>query len=143
MLRCTAGDRAAESEPPCSLPQVATTMNDLNAYRCRDGNYLLAPASLRLGCNERDGSLSYLGAVCPEQFGEELGDLILKVIGESHFARMTPDLFYLSAVSRREAGGIGLNGKAFMASSRARPLRFVRTLIAHVGQDLVSPLHAV
>lgn len=123
------------------MPLVATTMNDLNAYRCRDGNYLLAPASLGLGCNERDGSLSYIGSVCPERFGEELGDLVLKVIGESDFARMTPDLFYLSAVSRREAGRIGLNGKAFMASSRARPLRFVRTLIEHAGQDPVSPLH--
>jgi hypothetical protein len=101
---------------------------------------LLAPASLGLGCNERDGSLSYIGAVCPEQFGEELGELILKVIGESDFARMTPDVFYPSAVSRREARRIGLNGKAFMASARARPMRFVRTLIAHVGQPPVSPL---
>jgi len=124
------------------LAQVATTMNDLNAYRCRGGNYLLAPSSLGLGCNERDGSLAYIGSVCAEQFGDELGGLILKVIGESDFARMTPDLFYLSAVSRREARNIGLNGKAFMASSRARPLRFARTLIAQIEQDPVSPLHS-
>lgn len=113
-------------------------MNDLNAYRCRDGNYLLAP-SLLLGCNERDGSLSYIGSICPEQFGKELGHLILEVICESNFAQVTSDLFYSSEVSPRELGRIGLNGKAL--ACRARPLRFARTLISRFEQHPGSPLH--
>jgi hypothetical protein len=98
---------AAESGPPCSLLSAAT-MHELNAYRCRDGNYLIAPTCIGLGGHEREGLLSYIGSVCAEQFGDALGAWILQSVAEHDFVRIPPAHFYSSALfapSRSAPGG--------------------------------------
>lgn len=101
-------------------------MHELNAYRCRDGSYLLAPACIGLGGNERDGLLSYIGSVCPEQFGDELGAWILQTISEQDFARITPARFYSSALPGMTPSSLRSGGK------HPRP-HLVPGVLSHAG----------
>ena len=79
-------------------------MHQLSAYRCRDGNYLIARPGTGLGESERDGLVCYIGSVSPEQFGPELGTWISQAIGEQDFAWIPSAQFYSSdRVSRTVA----------------------------------------
>ena len=89
------------------LAQGATAMHQLNAYRCRDGDYLIAPTCIGLGGYERDGLLSYIGSVCAERFGVVLGARILKDVAEHDFARIPSEQFYSTAFALRGSGPVG------------------------------------
>jgi hypothetical protein len=86
-------DPVSPPEPPCSSFFERTTMNAVNLYCCRDGDYLLSPECMQpsLQANASHGPIRFLGSIACLTLGEDLCRDVERQIDERMFALVAHD----------------------------------------------------